>query len=272
MGVVARIRHAGGKSWADLIVGAPPGLIRAVGGGRWTLARGEASVTGVQLFDEPGALCLRLPLFAGPADLTAFETALAMFSHAVDGSLELLGVEVPVDACSKFLREQVVPQVIERSLSKVPQLLAQSDSVYAIEGHRRPVYLGGRTIKRLIGLAGAEQLYEKILEVSASIQGLGEGTFFASQLGICRGNVRWIQSAWTVSVETLIPPCDYLVICVEGHAELTIPAARIAEVVTPHGAPLDELQWLLLAVPQSDLPGLLARARAASRDPSAARE
>jgi hypothetical protein len=269
MAIVFEIRHRTEHLWGDLVRTAPPGWVRTRADDEFLLSVGTESTTGIQLLaPEPQRLRLRIPLFASAADLASLEGFVPQIARAVGGTIHAEdGAECHPYSWSTFLATQVAPQLVRLALAEIPRLLASDGLVIAIEGRSITYFLGKTTLDRLLGLVAPKALYEKIVEVVASVQALAEDpeTVVATLSTVSRDRRRWVEASWSPETQSVVPPCDYLVIG-HGAESYRVPSRRIADVVRPHGTMLDDSHWLVLPVDEPARKALLERARAAQDD------
>jgi len=274
MRLVLRIRTESTKSWREVLGSPPASLWRAeTADGGFVLAwpEDEHAVTGLRLTRDGGAPAIALPLFCGPGDLSLAVQLTPMVARALGGDIEIEGHPVAAADFQRSFEEDIARRFIHRSMDRFQSLLSAKDKeVWAIEGYRRPYFVGVETASRAMGLAGGDfsEGYLRLLTIAASIQRIDEGT--TSPV------VRTIRTpdgavgryaVWDPLRETLLPPCDYaLVVGSVAGSYVRVAAADLAHVLTVspgvmRGARVDEAQWLLGQLDEASAEAVRAKAR-----------
>ncbi len=205
-------------------------------------------MTGVRLRREEGAHVVDLPLFAGPDEI-ALGGHLAMQAASVTGgAIEIAGKAVPLGAFHSMFEERVTEQYIARCLDVFMALLKGTrDEPFVIEGVRHPYHLGPKTARRVAGLAQDGDVYTRLVEIVQAIQQMDPAKP-AFEVRTPDGETARYAS-WDPSVETLLPPCDYVLVVESDTHRIRVPQASIEELVAGDdcvfGARFDEAQWLM---------------------------
>ncbi len=171
----------------------------------------------------------------------------------------------------RSFEDEIAPRFIHRSMARFEALLSLKDQeVWAIEGYRRPYFVGAQTASRAMGLAGGDfsEGYLRLLTIAASIQRIDQGTTVPVARTIRTPDGAEARYAvWDPRRETLLPPCDYALVAgpVAG-SYVRVAAADLERVLTKshgvtHGARVDEAQWLLGQVDEASAEAVRARAR-----------
>src|SRR5690606_35740911 len=168
--------------------------------------------------------------------------------------------------------DQIAVQFLKTCVDQFGRMLeAPAGTVFAIDGVRRPYYLGCTSAARIAKLADGD-VYTKTVSVVEALQQIGAPTLLPAQLTIRTPDGETARYAvWNPRHETLLPPCDYVLIRESATTKIRVPHARIADVVASDapgvspGAPLDELQWLLGALEEAMVDQLIGRAGAIGR-------
>ena len=274
MRLVLRVRTASTKSWRELLGSPPASLWRAeTADGGFVIARpeDEHAVTGLRLTRDGGARAIELPLFCGSSDLSLAQQLLPMVARALGGDIEIDGNAVAAADFPRSFEEQIAPRFIHQSMDRFAALLGAKDKeVWAIEGYRRPYFVGVETASHAMGLAGSDfsEGYLRLLTIAASIQRIDAGTTTPVARTIRTPDGAEARYAvWDPRRETLLPPCDYALVAgpVAG-SYVRVAAADLARVVTAspgvmHGARVDEAQWLLGQLDEAGAEAVRVRAR-----------
>lgn len=268
--VAVTIRSPAGRSWASLLAGAPPTTCVAErAGGELVLHSGAESVTGLRLSRGGGTYAIAVPAFAHASEMWLARGLTAQVAAAVGGAIEIADAIVPASELDSAFEHRVARPLVDRSVEVFRAMLdAPPAAVFVVEGYRRPYHLGRETARRIATLAATADgdAYARLGQVVASIQELTAPTVFPEPLRVrTPDGATGVYARWTPEEETLLPPCDFLLVTDADGVAIRVGAALVAEVVGPHGARIDERQWLLGALGPNDAARVRERARAAGR-------
>lgn len=249
------------RGWSELLREAPPELVHVRGDG-WIVARSGEATCGLQLGATGSDLSIRLPYFTGAHELALAERLVPQIANAVERDLEIAGHVVPAAMYGQAL-EQIAPQLIDLAMAEIPKLLASPNTVFNVEGWRRPYLLGEVTLNHLLRTFPHHELLERLLGVIAAMQAISDDKLAPIRELVRDGRASAVAT-WDVGTERLIPPCSELVIRA-GDVSWCVSHARLPDVLRPHAVRLDDAHWLALPPPAESIPALMARAKAAGR-------
>ncbi len=265
-----RIPSGAAPSWDDIMEGRPASLHLERRADELVLSRVDAPATGLRLRADGATHVLAIPAFASFDEISIAGSLAAQIATLGGGVIEVAGREVPAALFPELFEADLAVAFARTCLERFLALLdgpPVDAGVIEVEGVRRPLYLGPRTAARLVAVARDGDVYERIVAAVEALQQLAAPTVFARPFSVhTPDGVTAIYAMWEPRAETLLPPCDYLLIRDSATAKIRVPQARIAEAVrlpgddALRGVPLDERHWLLGAQDEATVARLLAHA------------
>lgn len=263
-----RIPSGAAPSWDDIMEGRPASLHLERRADELVLSRVDAPATGLRLRADGATHVLAIPAFASFDEISIAGSLAAQIATLGGGVIEVAGREVPAALFPELFEDDLAVAFARTCLERFLALLdGPPADVIEVEGVRRPLYLGPRTAGRLVAVAQEGDVYERIVAAVEALQQLAAPTVFARPFPVrTPDGVTAIYAMWEPRAETLLPPCDYLLIRESATSKIRVPQARIAEAVrlpgddALRGVPLDERHWLLGAHDEATVARLLAHA------------
>lgn len=267
-----RITTTDPRSW-EAVLGERPADVRLEPrGGELALFGASAATTGIRLVRDGTGFVIAVPAFASLDELSLARGLSAQIATLTRGTISVSGQTLPHDQFATAFDDQIATQFLKACIDQFGRMLeAPAGTVFAIDGVHRPYYLGRTSAARIAKLADGD-VYTKTASIVEALQQIGAPTLLPAQLTIRTPDGETARYAvWNPRHETLLPPCDYVLIRESATTKIRVPHARIADVVASdepgvaHGAPIDEIQWLLGALDDATAEQLTARASTMGR-------
>jgi hypothetical protein len=273
MTVELRLHTNSPATWREVLgaVPEPFGLVeRHLEGGRRALVfhERETSTTGSVLVEDVGALSLRLPLFASDEDVLRGLGLVEQVAGVFDIDVELGHRGL---AAGRLRDAWLDEGIAEAKSREETRLLAgvrdDPKALVMVEGWRRPVYLGARTLEAEVAGGPPEGLYDRLMARIRSVQTVDETRYHApAPVGfrLPDGSMS-TMAPWPKNVACLLPPSECFMLRRSEEAPPVMLRHEHLEELAGEGLVwLDEVQALVDAIPEAAWETFVDRAQAIS--------